>query len=79
MFAIQLINYTLLVLNYRAVGHADYFWSALTDFTIASFSFFVIKKIAKSDDSLHLWFGFAMGGLVGSVLGIWLSLVIHGN
>lgn len=79
MFVIQLISYTLLVINFRAVAQADYFWSALTDFTIASFSFFVIKKIAKSDDSIHLWLGYALGGLAGSVLGIWVSLFIHGS
>jgi len=79
MFLIQCLNYTLLVVNYRAVAQANYFWSALTDFTIASFSFFVIKKIAKSDDSLHLWLGYALGGLAGSILGIWVSLLIHGH
>lgn len=78
MFLIQLISYSLLVVNFRAVAQANYFWSAVTDFTIASFSFFVIKKIAKSDDSIHLWFGYAMGGLAGSILGIWISLQIHG-
>lgn len=79
LFVIQLINYTLLVLNFRAVAHADYFWSGLTDFVIASFGFFVIKKIAKSDDSFHLWLGYALGGLAGSFVGIWLSLQIHGH
>ncbi len=79
MFAIQLVNYTLLVVNFRAVAHANYFWSAISDFVIASFSFFVIKKIAKSDDSFHLWLGYAMGGLFGSILGIWISLLIHGS
>lgn len=79
LFIIQLVNYTLLVLNFRAVAHANYFWSGITDFAIASFSFFVIKKIAKSDDSFHLWFGYAMGGLAGSFVGIWLSLMIHGR
>jgi hypothetical protein len=79
MFTTQLVSYTLLVVNYRAVAHANYFWSASTDFAIASFNFFIIKKIAKSDDSLHLWFGYAMGGLVGSIVGIWISLLIHGS
>lgn len=74
LFIIQLVNYALLVINFRAVAQANYLWSALTDFTIASFSFFVIKKIAKSEDSFHLWLGYAMGGLVGSVVGIWISL-----
>ena len=79
MFVIQLVSYTLLVINYRAVAHANYFWSGLTDFAIASFSFFVIKKIAKSDDSIHLWLGYSLGGLAGSFVGIWVSLLIHGQ
>ena len=79
MFIIQLVNYSLLVINFRAVAQANYFWSAITDFTIASFSFFVIKKIAKSDDSFHLWLGYSLGGLAGSIVGIWISLMIHGH
>lgn len=79
LFIIQLINYSLLVINFRAVAQANYFWSGITDFTIASFSFFVIKKIAKSDDSLHLWLGYSLGGLAGSFVGIWISLIIHGH
>jgi hypothetical protein len=79
MFIIQLVNYSLLVINFRAVAQANYFWSAITDFTVASFSFFVIKKIAKSDDSFHLWLGYSLGGLAGSIVGIWISLMIHGH
>jgi hypothetical protein len=79
LFIIQLVSYTLLVVNYRAVAQANYFWSGITDFAIASFSFFVIKKIAKSDDSFHLWLGYALGGLAGSFVGIWISLMIHGH
>jgi hypothetical protein len=37
-------KYALLVVNYRAVAQAHYFWSAVSDFIIASFRFFVIKK-----------------------------------
>jgi hypothetical protein len=79
MFLIQLVNYTLLVVNYRAIAQANYFWSGLTDFTVASFQFFVIKKISKSDDSFHLWLGFSLGGLAGSIVGIWVSMLIHGQ
>jgi hypothetical protein len=79
LFVAQVINYGLMVVNYRAVAHASYFWSGLSDFALASFSFFIIKKIAKSEDSWHLWLGYALGGLVGSLLGIWISLQIHGK
>jgi hypothetical protein len=76
LFFLQLINYTLLVVNYRAVAQAHYFWSAVSDFVIASFSFFVIKKIATSDNTFHGWLGYALGGLFGSILGIWLSKIM---
>jgi hypothetical protein len=48
-------------------------WSAASDFACATFSFFVIKKIATSDNTFHGWLGYALGGVVGSVLGIWVS------
>ena len=73
LFIIQIANYSLLVINYRAVAQAHYFWSALSDFACATFSFFVIKKIATSDNTFHGWLGYALGGVVGSVLGIWIS------
>ncbi len=79
LFFTQVINYGLIVVNYRAVAQASYFWSGISDFVLASFSFFIIKKIAKSEDSWHLWFGYALGGLVGSLIGIYLSLLIHGK
>ena len=73
LFLMQLTNYTLLVVNYRAVAQAHYFWSAISDFVIASFSFFVIKKIATSENTVHGWLGYALGGLAGSIVGIWVS------
>ena len=73
LFFIQIANYSLLVINYRSVAQAHYFWSAVSDFACASFSFFVIKKIATSDNTFHGWLGYAMGGVIGSVLGIWIS------
>ena len=79
LFGVQIVSYSLMVINFRAVAMANYFWSGLTDFSIATFSFFIIKKIAKSDDSFHLWLGYALGGLVGSFVGIWISLKIHGH
>ena len=76
LFFIQIANYGLLVINYRAVAQAHYFWSAASDFACASFSFFVIKKIATSDNTFHGWLGYSLGGVVGSVLGIWISTLM---
>jgi len=40
-------------------------------------SFFVIRKIAKSEDSLHQWIGYAVGSVIGSYLGIYLSVLLN--
>jgi len=77
-FTIQLVLYVLLVINYRAVSRIDYNGTIFTDFTIASFNFFVVRKIAKSDDSFHQWVGYAIGGAVGGGLGLYLSRLLFG-
>lgn len=79
MFLIQITNYSLLCINYRAVAQAHYVQSAASDFIIASLSFFVIKKIATSDDTFHQWLGYALGGVVGSIIGIYISTLMLGK
>ena len=74
LFIIQVVLYGLLCINYRSVSAAHYNLAAVSDFTIASLNFFVIRKIAKSEDSLHQWLGYVMGSVAGSYLGIWLSI-----
>lgn len=66
--------FALLCYNYRAVAKGDYVLSAISDFLIASMSFFVIKRIAKDEgDNFWLWLGYSLGGVAGSLLGIWIS------
>lgn len=74
LFLIQVVLYGLLCINYRAVAEAHYNLAALSDFTVASLNFFVIRKIAKSDEALHQWVGYVAGSVAGSYLGIWLSV-----
>ena len=76
LFAIQIVSYSLLCINFRAVASTEYHQAALTDFMLASLSFFVIRKIARSEDALHQWIGYVAGSVAGSYLGIWLSVVI---
>jgi uncharacterized membrane protein YfcA len=79
MFFIQIVSYTLLCINYRAVAQAHYVQSAASDFIIATLSFFVIKKIAHGDNTFHQWLGYALGGVVGSILGIYVSTLMLGQ
>ena len=79
MFIIQVVSYGLLCINYRAVAQAHYLWASLSDFAIATLGYFVIKRLAHSDNTLHQWLGYALGGVVGSLFGIWLSTFILGS
>lgn len=78
-FFIQLTLYLLLVLNYRCVSTINYTGTIISDFIIASFNFFVVRKIAKSEDSLHQWSGYAIGGAIGGALGLYISKILLGG
>lgn len=77
LFTIQVVMYCLLCINYRAVAYTKYHLAAITDFTIGSMSFFVIRKIARSEDAIHQWLGYALGCVAGSYLGIYISTLLH--
>ena len=73
---IQIVLYSILCMNFRAVAEAHYHEAALTDFLIASMNFFVIKKIAQSTDTFYQWIGYVTGSVIGSYVGIYLSILI---
>ena len=77
LFIIQICSYSLLCINFRAVAQTQYNLAALTDFTLASMSFFIIRKIARSEDALHQWLGYVAGSVAGSYLGIYISTQLH--
>ena len=77
LFVIQVFLYGILCINYRAVSQAEYHIAAISDFSIASLNFFVIRKIAKSEDAFHQWAGYVAGSVAGSYLGIWISTLLH--
>jgi len=77
LFFIQIVLYGILCINFRAVAQAQYNVAALSDFTVASLNFFVIRKIANSNDTLHQWAGYVLGSVAGSYLGIYISTLIH--
>jgi len=72
MFFSQLCAYLLITVNYRAVAHGSYVWTAATDLAFAGFNFGLIKRIAKSETNAA-WVGYTLGGVAGSMLGIFLS------
>jgi uncharacterized membrane protein YfcA len=45
---------------------------------LASIQFFVIRRISHGQDNFHQWAGYALGSVVGSYLGIWISATFLG-
>jgi len=76
LFVVQVILFSVLCINFRAIASASYHTAAASDFIIASLQFFVIKKIADSDDSVNHWIGYTLGSVVGSYVGIYISIII---
>lgn len=79
LFFAQMLSFAIITINYRAVAQASYVWSALTDIIVAGLSYFVVKKIAKSANSIYQWFGFTIGSAIGTIIGIFISKIILGQ
>jgi len=67
---IQIANYSLLTTNFRAIAKGNLPMALTTDGLNATLTFFVIRKIAKSDDSTIGWLGYLTGSLIGTTLGM---------
>lgn len=74
--AMQILMHGVLCLNFRAVAQANIPIAAGTDALVASLSFFVIKKISQSNESILEWAGYTIGSVIGSVLGIYISTYV---
>jgi uncharacterized membrane protein YfcA len=79
LFFIQILSYSIWCINFRAVADTHYHTAAVSDFLIASIQFFVIRKIAHGQDQFHQWAGYALGSVVGSYVGIWISATFLGG
>jgi len=76
LFFVQIILFSILCINFRAISQAHYHTAAATDFIVATLQFFVIKKIANSDESIKHWFGYTIGSVIGSYVGIYISTLL---
>lgn len=73
--AMQFLSWSICTLSWRAVAQANVPAAILTDTTLGTLSFFVLRKIAKADEtSLVPWIGYTLGGVAGTVTGIYVSL-----
>lgn len=78
LFFSQMLSFAIISINYRAVAQANYVWSILTDIIVAAISYFVIRRIAKTDNNAVQWIGFTIGSASGTAIGIFISKIIFG-
>ena len=78
-FWMQILSYSMVCFSFRAVAQAHYTASVGVDIVYASLTFFVFRKIAKSEDTKVAWAGYTAGSAVGTALGIWISKFILGQ
>jgi lipoprotein signal peptidase len=74
----QCLNYFLLVMNYRAVAQARFFWTLVTDTVIAAVSYWMIQKVSAAK-SRAARAGYIAGGALGSMIGLAVSKLLYGQ
>ena len=79
--ATEFISFFLVVVNTRAYTQGLYFWTFVTDSFFISQAFFVAKWMVevKQARSLTAYFGFLLGGTLGSLTAIWVTKHLYGG
>lgn len=78
-FGPQVAIYALVSVSFRAVAQADYVVSVGVDVVYATMSFWVLRRIAKTEETTIGWIGYVLGSAVGTVIGIWGSILLLGK
>ena len=74
LFAVQLIQYCIVSVSYIVMNRGYYGLTFITDTVYGLNSFFIVKRIVKTGDTLG-WeaIGYTLGGSIGSLLAIWVT------
>ena len=78
-FGTQFAIYALIVANVRAYTQVRYAWTAGTDVVFASLNFVVTQAVAKQETGDRVaWIGYVLGGTMGSLAAIWITVRLYG-
>lgn len=72
MAGVQFLSYLNLTINFRAIAAGNTLASMLTDAVASAVSYFIIRKVSKTEDGWAL-VGMIVGGSLASALGIFLT------
>lgn len=82
LFFAQWILCCVISINYRAIAQANYLFTMLSAAAIAVITFFLIKRISKTNKKKNAnvaWVGFMLGSVAGDITGIMLSKWMLGS
>lgn len=74
IFILQVVDFILICVNFRAVAHLQYIPAILTDAAMCALGW-TFFQIMKEDSSMGARVGFILGGVVGSFLGMYATRV----
>ena len=79
LFVLQLIQYAVVSVAYRALAQANTRVCVSIDFFYALLSYAILRRVATAPETWVNQLSYAAGGATGSALGIWLSLSLLGR
>lgn len=69
----QVVDFILLVANFRAIAHLHYVEAVATDGLMCLIGWTFFKTMQREIDNWHARAGFVVGGMVGSLAGMWVT------
>lgn len=78
-FTIQFVNFGIWVLDVRFVSQANYTLAVISDALYCTLNFALIRKIAQTEETWTGYLGYTLGGVAGTIVGIWLSKLMTGK
>lgn len=80
-FLLQFWTYSVSCISWRSVAQANIPASVLIDSVYGAAQFWIIRKIAKTndDDNVVAFLGYTVGGALGTVVGIKMSILLLGE
>jgi len=72
MMIAQFLNYSLAVYSWRMIAQDNVPAALMVDGVYTTAQFFIIRRIAQSDDTVWAWLGMTVGG----VLGTWVGMMV---
>src|SRR3954466_11215355 len=77
----QFLSWGICTISWRAVAQANTTASVITDSILSTLNFFLFRRLIKkaNDEAVIPWLGYTIGGVIGTITGVKLSLLLLGK